>query len=72
MSFSRLTWGVHFVSWTLSVVAQLATTASQTLHAYTGTIPIVFIKHIIVPRHDRLRNNIKSMQPHFNVQPLAR
>ena len=29
------------LSW--PVVAQLATKASQTLHAYAGTIPIVFI-----------------------------
>ncbi len=40
--------------------------------AYSGTTPIVFMKHIIVLRHDRLRNNIKPMQPHFNAQPLAR
>ena len=25
-----------------------------------------------MPRHDRLRNNIKPMQPHFNTQPLPR
>ena len=25
-----------------------------------------------MPRHDRLRNNIKPMQPLFNTQPLAR
>ena len=30
-----------------------ATKASQTLHAYTETNPIVFISHIIAPRHDR-------------------
>ena len=52
--------------------AQFATKASQNVHAYTGTNPILFIKHIIVPRHDRLRNNIKPMQIHFNPQPLAR
>ena len=28
---------------------------------YTETNPIVFISNIIVPRHDRLRNNIKPM-----------
>ena len=30
---------------------QLATKASQTLHAYTETNPIVFISRIIVPRY---------------------
>ena len=34
-----------------AAVAQLATKASQTLHAYTETNPIIFISHIIAPRH---------------------
>ena len=50
------------------MVAQLATEASQTLHAYTETNPIVFISHIIAPG---CRNNIKLMQPHLAVQPFA-
>ena len=33
---------------------------------------IVFIYYISVPRHDRLRKNIKPMQLHFNTQPLTR
>ena len=33
------------------MVAQLATKASETLHAYTETNPIVFILHVIAPRH---------------------
>ena len=53
-------------------VAQLATKASQTLHAYTETNPIVFISHIIAPRHDTLQNNIKPMQKDLVVKPFAR
>ena len=34
------------------MVAQLAAKASQTLHAHTETSPVVFVSHIIAPRHD--------------------
>ena len=54
--------GLGYVNWTFNMgcpfwfmdaVAQLATTASDSARIYTETNPIVFLSHVIVPRHDR-------------------
>ena len=39
---------------------------------HTETNPMVFISHIIAPRHDRERKNVKPMQPLLDVKPFAR
>ena len=61
-SFLRLTWDVHFCSWTVDGCTTWQPRASQTLHAHcadTGTNPLVFISHTIVPRH-RIDSEITS------------
>ena len=66
--------GRPFVSWTLvsgGITCNRGVTNCACLYQ-NNSYSINFIEHIIVPRHDRLRNNIHPMQPHFNPQPLAR
>ena len=68
-SVSRLTWGVHFVSWTLP---SGCTTCNQSVTNVACICRNNSYSIYIVSRHDRLWNNIKPMQSHFNTQPLAR
>ena len=70
-SFCRLTWGVHFVSWTLAICCTTCNLSVTNVackcrnNSYTGSIYIAYYCA-------KTWYNIKPTQPHFNTQPLAR